>query len=1110
MKKTLIALVLSICGILSGCLSTPKDSNVPRHKTDYPKATVVGANSQGQNVTNYPKAAVIGPNDWFLGILNFVPGDPVSIHQNQMSWYPGSLLSSTVTPLQVTQAVNTVMGQNGVLTNNETQPVVFNSSVVASSFTGNGAGLTDLPQSANTIPWLTATPTYRPSCWCSFNDWDGTPPYDMGNYYYGYITNLAINWHSNGMYAAGYQTIWLDDGWQALARDQYGDLTWNAATFTNGGVPVLTAFLHNLGYKVIIYTAYGTNLTAGATHTCLGFPGTTPLTVNQDFQTFANWNVDGVMVDACIGSDDTSNAGGLVNDPTYAYTRQEFTNIANAISAVNPPHQFFMLPVIAVWPPPPETPLYFNMANGWGATPGGYVDTLLTPYQQLEPIVASFRFVATNSAAWDSANFFIFAEGASEGGWNYTAIPTKAMISMSAMACSPMRVSGNMGNGIGSFQGGVYPYYTNLNVTPLIQDPYAKCGTEVYSNNYVEIFMRPIGYTGSGTNLIAVYNSGSSPVNFPLTWDKIGIAPGSTLSFQDLWANTNITFINTNYTIPMLATNLMLFKEWASYGGVAPWTSNTVTPLQVTQAVNTVMGQNGVLTNNETQPVVFNSSVVASSFTGNGAGLTDLPQSANTIPWLTATPTYRPSCWCSFNDWDGTPPYDMGNYYYGYITNLAINWHSNGMYAAGYQTIWLDDGWQALARDQYGDLTWNAATFTNGGVPVLTAFLHNLGYKVIIYTAYGTNLTAGATHTCLGFPGTTPLTVNQDFQTFANWNVDGVMVDACIGSDDTSNAGGLVNDPTYAYTRQEFTNIANAISAVNPPHQFFMLPVIAVWPPPPETPLYFNMANGWGATPGGYVDTLLTPYQQLEPIVASFRFVATNSAAWDSANFFIFAEGASEGGWNYTAIPTKAMISMSAMACSPMRVSGNMGNGIGSFQGGVYPYYTNLNVTPLIQDPYAKCGTEVYSNNYVEIFMRPIGYTGSGTNLIAVYNSGSSPVNFPLTWDKIGIAPGSTLSFQDLWANTNITFINTNYTIPMLATNLMLFKEWASYGGVAPWTSTTGSQILSNSMSSWPAFPAAPGAYCPVNSNGFPYVLVSTNGSGGGSSTWTGTNKYGW
>lgn len=54
------------------------------------------------------------------------------------------------------------------------------------------------------------------------------------------------------------------------------------------------------------------------------------------------------------------------------------------------------------------------------------------------------------------------------------------------------------------------------------------------------------------------------------------------------------------------------------------------------------------------------------------------------------------------------------------------------------------------------------------------------------------------------------------------------------------------------------------------------------------------------------------------------------------------------------------------------------------------------------------------------------------------------------------------------------------------------------------------SQFIAAGGAAWPAAPAAAGACAIVSSNGYPFMLLSTNGGGGVSSVWTGTNKIGW
>lgn len=56
---------------------------------------------------------------------------------------------------------------------------------------------------------------------------------------------------------------------------------------------------------------------------------------------------------------------------------------------------------------------------------------------------------------------------------------------------------------------------------------------------------------------------------------------------------------------------------------------------------------------------------------------------------------------------------------------------------------------------------------------------------------------------------------------------------------------------------------------------------------------------------------------------------------------------------------------------------------------------------------------------------------------------------------------------------------------------------------------TNGFVLASNTLATWPATPPSPGSVYWANSNGVLYVLYSTNGSGGGSASWTKTNYFG-
>lgn len=92
---------------------------------------------------------------------------------------------------------------------------------------------------------------------------------------------------ANGMQAAGYQYISLDDGWQG-ERDSQGNLQ-PSANFPN--MRGLADYLHSQGLKFGIYTSLGTK-------SCTNFTGSQGH-YEQDAITFLAWDVDFVKLDKC-------------------------------------------------------------------------------------------------------------------------------------------------------------------------------------------------------------------------------------------------------------------------------------------------------------------------------------------------------------------------------------------------------------------------------------------------------------------------------------------------------------------------------------------------------------------------------------------------------------------------------------------------------------------------------------------------------------------------------------------------------------------------------------------------------------------------------------------
>ena len=138
-------------------------------------------------------------------------------------------------------------------------------------------------------------------------------------------------------------------------------------------------------------------------------------------------------------------------------------------------------------------------------------------------------------------------------------------------------------------------------------------------------------------------------------------------------------------------------------------------------------------------------------------------------------------------------------------------------------------------------------------------------------------------------------------------------------------------------------------------------------------------------------------------------------------------------------------------------------------------------------------GTDItiYRTNFPSDYVT-LGMTDNGTKK-ALQVGLDGTANF-LTLDAAGhlcLDGGGAYSTNQLWVQGHV-LIASNFVVE----------------GFSMFSNTV--EIASNSLAAWPSAPMYAGACAIVNSNGYPYMLLTTNGVGGGSAAWTGTNRLGW
>jgi len=115
------------------------------------------------------------------------------------------------------------------------------------------------------------------------------------------IVGIVRAMAANGMRAAGYKYVILDDGWQG-ARTRSGQITADPSLFPCG-IQRLAAFVHAEGFLFGIYTSPSPTACSGR----VGSGGH----VADDARTFASWGVDYVKLDWC-GADYSPSGAAVI------------------------------------------------------------------------------------------------------------------------------------------------------------------------------------------------------------------------------------------------------------------------------------------------------------------------------------------------------------------------------------------------------------------------------------------------------------------------------------------------------------------------------------------------------------------------------------------------------------------------------------------------------------------------------------------------------------------------------------------------------------------------------------------------------------------------------
>jgi len=342
-----------------------------------------------------------------------------------------------------------------------------------------------------------------------FNDWNA---YGC-NVSESLIKATALAMHTNGMQAAGYQYVNIDDCWLLKNRDSTGHLVPDPAKFPDG-ISGTAAYVHSLGLKLGIYEDAGTA-------TCAGYPGSLGHETT-DANSFAAWGVDYLKYDNC-------NNTGLSAQSRYSAMRDALAATGRAI-----------LFSLCNWGQENVWTWGAGVGNSWRTTGdinASYASMLAIFHANLP--LASYA----GPGHWNDPDMLEVGNGMS-------ATEQQTEFSLWAEMAAPLIAGTNLTNATSQ----TLSILTNRNLIAVDQDPLGKQGTEVSATGGLDVLAKPLA---NGDVAVALFNENSTPATITTTTTAIGKTGSSSYTLTDLWTGTTSTTTGTiSATVPAHATTM--------------------------------------------------------------------------------------------------------------------------------------------------------------------------------------------------------------------------------------------------------------------------------------------------------------------------------------------------------------------------------------------------------------------------------------------------------------------------------------------------------------------------------------------------------------------------
>lgn len=319
------------------------------------------------------------------------------------------------------------------------------------------------------------------------------------------IEQTALAMVTDGLRAAGYRYVNVDDCWSAPRRDTRGRLMADPLRFPHG-MRALGAFIHALGLKFGLYADVGTE-------TCQGYPGSFGHE-RADTATFASWGVDYLKADWC--------SVPYRDFPNYTHDEIAQVLFARMSAALHATGRPIVLSVSNASDPSIHPWL-------WGRS----VSNLWRTTQDIAPtwsrIVAGAdenlqHSSATGPGHWNDPDMLEVGNGA------LTPAEDRAHFSLWSMMAAPLI----LGTDLQVMSLWVRDIVTNRAVIAIDQDPLGVQASIVFRHGNGEILSKRLA---NGDRAVLLLNRGAPGITLTVRAGQVGLAAARKYAWRDLWTH---------------------------------------------------------------------------------------------------------------------------------------------------------------------------------------------------------------------------------------------------------------------------------------------------------------------------------------------------------------------------------------------------------------------------------------------------------------------------------------------------------------------------------------------------------------------------------------------